>query len=257
MKTRKKEWFDDASFWRQLYPFMFPEKDMAEVGGQMAKALKLAKPRGKTALDLCCGAGRYSIALAKRGFSVTGVDKTKYLLDKGRQQAREARVPIKWVRADMRDFVRPGAFSFVLSMYSSFGYFENKNEDIVVLEKIFASLQPGGVLLMDLRNKEPLAKIPETTTSHRLPDGSRLIERREIFDDCVRVRNQWRLKIKGKAHSYKFAATVYSAPQVRDMLKRAGFADVKLYGNLDGEKYGPSTPRLIAVAHKPKAKRSN
>jgi 2-polyprenyl-3-methyl-5-hydroxy-6-metoxy-1,4-benzoquinol methylase len=73
MKTlrRKKEWFDDDSFWRELYPFMFPEKRIAEADEQVAKALALTNPPGKSVLDLCCGPGRCSIALAKKGFSVT------------------------------------------------------------------------------------------------------------------------------------------------------------------------------------------
>ena len=71
MKTkRKKEWFDNDSFWRELYPFMFPEKRFADAEEQMTKALALTKPVGKSVLDLCCGPGRCSIALAKRGFSV-------------------------------------------------------------------------------------------------------------------------------------------------------------------------------------------
>jgi 2-polyprenyl-3-methyl-5-hydroxy-6-metoxy-1,4-benzoquinol methylase len=70
--TRKKESFDDDAFWRELYPFMFPKERIADADEQIAKPLALTKPAGKSVLDLCCGPGRCSIALAKRGFSVTG-----------------------------------------------------------------------------------------------------------------------------------------------------------------------------------------
>jgi hypothetical protein len=44
----------------------------------------------------------------------------------------------------MREFVRPGAFDLVLSMLTSFGYFEDMNENVKVLENIFVSLREGG-----------------------------------------------------------------------------------------------------------------
>jgi 2-polyprenyl-3-methyl-5-hydroxy-6-metoxy-1,4-benzoquinol methylase len=163
--TRKKEWFDDDSFWRELYPFMFPDERIADADEQMSKALMLAKPTGKSALDLCCGPGRCSIALAKRGFSVTGVDRTRFLVDKARAHARAARVKIEWVQKDMRDFVRPDSFAFVLSMFTSFGYFDDRREDVMVLENMFKSLQPGGACLIDVLGKERLAKILLSTTS--------------------------------------------------------------------------------------------
>ena len=134
MKTkRKKEWFDNESFWRELYPFMFSEERFADADEQMTKVLALTKPAGKSVLDLCCGPGRCTIALAKKGFSVTGVDRTKFLLDKARAKAGAAHVKIEWVRKDMRDFVRPDSFALVLSMFTSFGYFDDKREDIIVL----------------------------------------------------------------------------------------------------------------------------
>jgi len=132
--SRKKEWFDDDSFWRELYPFLFSEKRFAEAEEQIDRALVLTRPAGKKVLDLACGPGRCSIALARRGFSVTGVDRTRYLLDKARARARATRVKIKWVRQDMRDFVSPDTFDLALSMFTSFGYFDKKQEDITVLE---------------------------------------------------------------------------------------------------------------------------
>jgi SAM-dependent methyltransferase len=254
MKTlrRKKEWFDDDSFWRELYPFMFPEKRIAEAGEHVAKALALTEPAGKSVLDLCCGPGRCSIALAKKGFRVTGVDRTAYLLNKARARAKAAHLRIEWVQKDMRDFVRSDAFALVLSIFTSFGYFDNKEEDLAVLRNMFASLQPGGACLIEVLGKERLAKIFQPTVTTVMPGGTVLVERHEIFDDWTRVRNEWLLIRNGRARSFKFHNTIYSGQELRDRMERAGFVAVKLYGNLDGDPYGPNAERLVATGRKPK-----
>ena len=252
---RKKEWFDDDSFWRELYPFMFSEKRLAEADEQVKKVLALTKPPGKSVLDLCCGPGRCSVALAKRRFSVTGVDRTKYLLDKARAKARAAHVKIEWVQKDMRDFVRPDAFALVISMFTSFGYFEDSREDLTVLQNMFTSLKPGGAALIEVLGKERLARILQTTSSTVLPDGTLLVERREICDGWTRVRNEWLLIRKARVKSFKLHTNIYSGAELRDRMQRAGFVDVKLHGSLDGDEYGPHAERLVAIGYKPVAKR--
>ncbi|HKV04789.1 MAG TPA: methyltransferase domain-containing protein [Candidatus Acidoferrales bacterium] len=249
MKTsaRKKEWFDDDSFWRELYPFMFPEKRIADADVQVEKALRLTKPKGKSVLDLCCGPGRCSIALARKGFSVTGVDRTKYLLDRARASARAARVKIEWVREDMRDFVRPGSFALILSMFTSFGYFDDKREDLIVLKNMHTSLRSGGACLIEVLGKERLARVFQPTISTVLPDGTMLVERHELFDDWTRVRNEWLIMRKGRVKSFKFHHTIYSGEELRERMQHAGFVGVTLYGSLDGDAYGPNAERLIAI----------
>ena len=254
MRTvRQKEWFDDDAFWRELYPFMFPAQRFADAFRQVGRVLKLAKPRGKSVLDLCCGPGRYSIALARRGFAVTGVDRTRFLLAKARRGARQTRAKIEWVRADMRDFVRPDSFDLALSMFTSFGYFDDKREDVLVLGNIFASLRPAGVCLIEVLGKECLARIFQPTKSEALPDGSRLVQRHEVFDDWTRIRNEWILLRRGRARSFTFHHTVYSGQELRDRMALAGFVDVRLYGDLSGGAYGTNAERLIAVGRKPRA----
>jgi SAM-dependent methyltransferase len=261
---RKKEWFDDEAFWRETYPFMFPKERLEAGGEDVRKVLALTKPRGKAALDLCCGPGRCSVALARAGFKVTGVDRTKFLLDKARARARaaggraagaraagtKARAKIEWVQSDMRDFVRPEAFDLVISMFTSFGYFDAKHEDTQVLRNILTSLKPGGACLIQLMGKERLAKIFLPTTSDTLPDGRMLIQRHEIFDDWTRIRNEWIVIGKGKSKRFKFHHTMYSGQEMRDLMERAGFTGVKLYGNLDGDAYGRNSIWLIAVGRK-------
>jgi SAM-dependent methyltransferase len=250
-KRSKKEWFDDNSFWEDFYPFMFPEQRFAKTPEQIGKILQLTKPGGKAALDLCCGPGRCSIALAQAGFNVTGVDRTKFLLDKALAKAKAAGVKIEWVQMDMRDFVRADAFDLVLSMFTSFGYFDDKAEDLLVLRNMFVSLRAGGVCLIDVIGKEILARILQPTTSECLPDGTKLVERHEIFDNWTRIRNEWIRIRKGRAKSFKFHLTVYSGQELKDRMIQAGFAHVKLYGNLDGDEYGSNAQRLIVVARKP------
>jgi SAM-dependent methyltransferase len=141
---RKREWFDDDSFWISFYPFMFPDQKFIQAEELLGKVLKLSGAKGRDVLDLCCGPGRFSIPLAKRKFRVTGVDRTAFLLDQAKRKAKTANVRIEWVQEDMRSFIRPESFDLVLSMFTSFGYFDDKDEDIQVLENIWTSHRLGG-----------------------------------------------------------------------------------------------------------------
>src|SRR5262245_30591864 len=131
-RTRIKEWFDDEEFWRGMYPFLFRDRRFAEGPEQVDLILALLNSPGRDVLDLCCGPGRLSVPLAQKGFRVTGVDRTQFLLRKAKARAKTANVSIEWVGKDMRDFVRPRVFDAVISMFTSFGYFDNKQEDMLV-----------------------------------------------------------------------------------------------------------------------------
>ncbi len=158
---------------------------------------------------------------------------------------------------DMRGFGREDAFDLVLSMFTSFGYFDNKDEDLLVLRNVFNSLRSDGIFLIDVIGKERLAKILQPTTSETLPDGTKLIQRHEIFDDWTRIRNEWILIRKGKAKSFQFHHTIYSGQELRDRMSQTGFTGVKLYGNLDGAEYGPNAQRLIAVGRRAGEQKAN
>ena len=72
-------WFEDESFWEKLYPFMFPDQGFEIADEQIEKLLGLVGFSGSTVLGLACGPGRHSIALAKQGLQVTGVDLSSFL----------------------------------------------------------------------------------------------------------------------------------------------------------------------------------
>ncbi|MGI8907838.1 MAG: class I SAM-dependent methyltransferase [Candidatus Sumerlaeaceae bacterium] len=253
-RSRNSEWFDQDAFWRETYPFMFGPARFAGTEHELETLLALTSPNGKSVLDLCCGPGRFSVALAKRNFTVTGVDRSAFLLQKAKSLARQEKVKVEWVEADMRDFKRLKTYDLVLSMYTSFGYFDKKSEDDRVLQNIFTSLNPGGSLIMDLMGKEVLARILLPSRVERLSDNHFIAQQCEVFDDWSRVRNVWSVVRKGKTSTFKFHHTVYSGQELRMRLEQAGFRGVQLYGTLDGGAYDHTAQRLIAVARKPAIK---
>ena len=245
------QWFEDESLWVDTYPFMFSPARIAAAAEDVAPLLRLIGFKPQTILDLCCGPGRFAIPLAQRGLRVTGVDRTAFFLDKAKERAAAAGVEIEWVQDDMRAFVRPGAFDLALSMFTSFGYFDDKDEDLTVLRNVFESLRPGGVLVMDVVGKELVAQAFKSVSSRKHPDGSVVIDRREVYADWTRVRMEWTLIRGDSVRVHTVHHTVYSGQELKDRFTTAGFADVKLYGSMDGAPYDRQAERLIAIGRKP------
>jgi SAM-dependent methyltransferase len=245
------EWFEDDSLWRELYPFMFPEERFRLGEEEVDKVARLAGPAERpdlAVLDLCCGPGRHSVPLAQRGMRVTAVDRTRFLLERARERARQAGLAVEFVESDMREFRRPGAFDLALSLFTSFGYFGPREEDLRVLRNLQASLKPDGVLVIDVVGKEWLARQFQQTRSRSLPDGTLLVERSKVVDDWTRIENEWILVRDGRARTFRFRLSVYSGQELKDRLAGVGFARVTLYGDLDGAPYDREASRLIAVA---------
>ena len=244
------DWYSDENFWQMFFPVLFSEERFELAEEQVGKLLELSQFEGNTILDLACGPGRHSVILAKRGFKVTGVDLSGFLLGKARERADAAGVEIEWIHEDMLTFKRPGAFDLCLSMWSSFAYFENMEDDLVVLQNIHASLAYGGVFLIDTKSKEVLARHYTPTSSRELEDGTLMIEQQEVINDWSRVKSRWILLKDGMAKEHSFEHTLYSAQELKDRLFQTGFGSVKIYGDLDGAPYGLEARRLIAVARK-------
>jgi SAM-dependent methyltransferase len=201
-------------------------------------------------LDLCCGPGRHSTGFAQRGFQVTGVDRSRFLLSIARERAHAANVEVEWVDEDMRSFQRPAAFDLACSLFTFFGYFEDVQDDLRVLRNVHNSLVSGGVFVLELTGKERVARTWQSVMCSKLEDGSLVFQRPEVRADWTRIRNDWVVAKDGHAKSFAFEHTIYSGRELRDLLLASGFFRVALYGDMQGGPYGLGSVRLVAVAHK-------
>ena len=100
-------------------------------------------------LDLGCGAGRHSRALASRGFDVTGLDLSAQSLARAR---RSERPNLRFRRHDMRLPFRISGLDAVLCLFTSFGYFEDLGDNLAVVQNVASSLRPGGTFVLDYLN---------------------------------------------------------------------------------------------------------
>jgi SAM-dependent methyltransferase len=247
---RRTPWFEDDAFWAAFRPSMFDEErwQMAARDAEPLAKLLCLEP-GADVLDLCCGAGRFSIELARRGSKVTGVDRTALYLAEARRRARQEKLDVEFVRSDMRQFVRPRAFDACINMFTSFGYFEDPADDFKVCRNVLRSLRPGGRFLIQAAGKEWLARNFQPT-DWREESGSFILEERKVAPGWTGLENRWVLIRKGKVREFRFFLRVYSGVELRDLLLRAGFAKADIYGGLSGEPYDHNSRWLVAVGRK-------
>jgi SAM-dependent methyltransferase len=247
------EWFESEGFWRDFYPYMFPPERFSAAKEEVSRIMASSQCNSGSVLDLCCGPGRHAVEFAQRGFRVTGVDRSPFLLERAREHASAADAAIEWVMEDMRNFVRPATFDLACSLFTSFGYFKDEDDNLRVLRNIHQSLKETGVLVMEVLGKERLARNWKDTICTQHADGSLWVQRPQLRDDCCRVYSDWVLVKDGRARSFSFEHTIYSGRELKDRLLSCGFGQVQLFGDLQGSPYNLEATRLVAVARKSSA----
>jgi SAM-dependent methyltransferase len=247
--TVMTSWHERDDFWETVP--LFDQRSL-EAAPQEVDALLslLGIEPGAEVLDLCCGVGRHSLELARRDYRVTGVDRTAAFLRTARQRAAAEALSVEWVQADMREFVRPGAFDAAINLFTSFGYFENQDEDRRVADNLFRSLRPGGMLVIEMMGKEVLARIFLPRDWQELADGTLFLLERAVDPDWTWMENRWILIRDGQRLEYAVGHRLYDGAGLRALLLDVGFESVALHGGLDGAPYDTSAQRLVAVARK-------
>jgi SAM-dependent methyltransferase len=265
----RKEWFNDEGFWGHYAPIMFDESRWAELPRAADGITRLARldlyggaPAGPPRLlDLCCGFGRMTLELARRGFSCTGVDITQSYLDAAREDAAAENLEIEFIRADMRDFIRPAYFDVVVNLYISFGYFADPLDDRRTLENIRSSLKSGGVLIIETLGKEIAVRDFVRSEWFRRAGYFVLTEYAPV-DSWTGLWNRWTLlkegepkNVKGELKEVKkfekeFTQRLYGASELRTLMLEAGFSRVEIYGGWDGSPYDEGAEKLIVAGQR-------
>ena len=249
MTSSTNDWFSNEAFWEASYDVMFPQARFEAAADEFAAVLDLVGGDPQSVVDVACGPGRHAVAAAQRGMDVVGVDATPFLLGKARELAAREGVDVEWVHSDMRDHVQEPAVDLVLNLFTSFGYFDDDQDNARVLRNAYESLRPGGALVVDVMGKEVLARIFRDSSVEDAPDGF-VVQRRWVTEDWSRMENEWALVRDDAVRSFRLGHWIYSGRELAGMLTETGFSEVGLFGDFGGARYGPEASRLVAVARR-------
>jgi SAM-dependent methyltransferase len=257
--TVKQEWFNDTDFWERYAPVMFDENRWAEVPAVADGVTRLSRldlynldrfPRhGPRVVDLCCGFGRITLELARRGFAAAGVDITGSYLEAAREDAAYEGLKIEFIRKDVRAFKRKEAYDTAVNLYNSFGYFEDPGDDFLFVKNTFHSLKPGGAFIIEVLGKEVAVRdYVEAEWFER--NGFTVLTESTPVDSWSSVWNRWIIIKGGERREKVFIQRLYAASEFRRLLLEAGFAETEFYGDWDESPYDENARMLIAVGRK-------
>lgn len=144
-----KNWFD-TWFDTKYYHILYKNRDYSEAElfiSNLTNSLKINKDA--QILDLACGKGRHSIYLNKLGYNVTGVDLSNESIVHANQFTNKN---LSFFVHDMRERIENQTFDYVFNLFTSIGYFENKSDNLKMLQSVDSYTNKDGVLVVDFMN---------------------------------------------------------------------------------------------------------
>lgn len=207
--------------------------------------------RGQRVLDLCCGTGRHSAALARKGALVLGVDSTPEYLAAAKRLAGPR---LSFRLGDMRNLPFHAEFDAAINLWTSFGYFADPRDDLRTLRKVRNALRPGGLFLIDLMNAAWLRRHFQPKKWQRRGDGSYLLEDSRLVEGRdPRVESEWTILRKGRAPARAMLMVrQYDWRRLSTILKQAGLRPVRRWGSLDGLTLTKDSNRLVVLSRRPR-----
>ena len=243
--------------WAQTYDYFFGDRS-AEIDFWAA----LAEPYGRRLLDAMCGTAEVSLALARGGYGVVGLDLSPAMLAMAaRRLAAAADHPARGLSLLQGDVTAipsaAGAFDFAL--VGGNGSFNHLDGEAAAraLGELRRVLRPGGALGMELVNPHLLKEIyPERSFGpfRPTPPGVSVEKvssnRYDAAAGLFHIEQVTRFEIEGVRGEFeeRFHLHVWLPEQVRAMLRAAGFAPQRFFGDYQQDAFDTWSPDLLVVA---------
>jgi D-alanine-D-alanine ligase len=187
-------------------------------------------------LDLCCGQGRHSLELARRGFRyVTGVDRSRYLIRLARKRARQSSLDVSFQEGDARKFrARESSMNCVAILGNSFGYFDREEDDMAVLRAALNALCSGGTFALDVVDGSWLREHYEPRTWEWIDQNQLVCRERSLSADGTRLISREVVvhAERGAIVDQFYAERLYSRERLEELLEKVGFEYIRMHGTL-------------------------
>lgn len=231
------EWFDEN------YLHLYQHRDIGDAELQFDLILKEVSPeKNWKILDLACGEGRYSSLFRDKGYDISGVDLSETLIKSGRKKYPGLDLSV----CDMRNI--PGNYDMILSLFTSFGYFDEEKEDLKVISEIHSSLNPDGIFWLDLFNSNYIRDNLSVNKIEKIINGDNITEEKSIVGNRINKRICFNTSSGYK--EYNESVRLYSRDELTGILNEQGFNIISVFGDYHGSDWGINSKRSIFYCRK-------
>lgn len=215
-------------------------------------------PEKGLVLDLACGTGNMSLALAKRGYEVIGTDISCDMLSVAREKAAAAGLPVLFLNQDMTELDLYGTIDGAVCCLDSINYLLEPASLSACFGRVSLFLNPGGVFLFDVNTPYKFKTI-YGENHYVLEDDRVLIAWRNQFDeasglcdfalDVFTEKDQGAYNRQSESHQER----CYTVDQLRQAAVGAGLMVEGIYSDFNHTPYtkDESCERWYFVLRKP------
>lgn len=236
-----KDWFT-SWFDTPYYHILYKDRDNDEAQRFMENLTSyLNIPEDAKILDLACGKGRHSVYLNAIGYHVTGLDLSPQSIAYAKQFKNET------LHFDVHDMSKPYSqqFDAVFNLFTSFGYFENEEDNLNTIKALKANLKDNGIGVIDFMNVDFVIDnlIPEDTKTVEGIDFKlkRYVENGYIIKDIS-------FKIENKSYNFKESVKAITLDEFKNMFQKANIQLLDVFGDYKLHRFDKQTSeRLIMI----------
>lgn len=249
MNTNSPWWATqfDQQYLHEYEPLFDQVQDRKEV----ARLLDLlALPAGARILDCPCGQGRHAHLLAEAGFDVDALDYSDDLLKVARK--RGTGKTLRYSQGDMRKLPGrwTGRFDAVVNLFTSFGFFDDPNDDTRVLSQFARVLKPGGVLIWHGGARDGVMAKFLTRDWWSSEDGTMFGQERSFdpLSGFLEITSTWRGPKGHGERSHRIR--LYTASELASRLRDVGLIVEQAFDSWTTRPLGRTSSEMLLVARK-------
>ena len=236
-----ESWFDTA-YYHALYAHRNDAEAMAFMDA-LVGYLRLES--GAKVIDVACGKGRHAAHLAELGMEVLGFDLSENSIEQAKLLNRDGAT---FVCHDMREDFPQQGFNAVFNLFTSFGYFDNSQEDERVLQNMHDACLPGGFVIQDYLNSSPvLSQLPVEDVVER--GGYRFKTRKHQTEN--HIVKDIEVRDGDAVHLFQEQVRIFSRDELESLHRKAGLEVIAVFGDYSLGAFDEKTsPRIVLVSKK-------
>ncbi|MBM4464041.1 MAG: class I SAM-dependent methyltransferase [Chloroflexi bacterium] len=228
--------YDEFAYFYAQGPYLQFSERMAELLPAVLERFE-AKPR--TMLDIACGEGTFAVAMARRGFQVTGVDLSPQMLQLARARAERENVKVELLLQDMRSLPFEESFDLVTCWFDSLNYLLELWDLQNTFAGVYRALKKTGLFVFDMNTIYGLAVNWQRYPCYVQQDTPELFEIHRTSYDFAN--NLATMRITGFAREGNRWSRMdeehrergYTLEEIRQCLRKAGFQELACWGSLE------------------------